>query len=68
MVPLAMQQAVWTAYRAAPGPARARDHDYLTACADAVEYVARLEGKPETNSYRRILAMGGTVRSRNTAK
>lgn len=56
MLPDVMQQAIWTAYRANPGPARARAPDYLRACADAVEHVARLEGKPEGNSYRRVLA------------
>ncbi len=52
-----MQEAVWAAYRANPGMERARAPDYLKACAAAVEHVARLEGKPETNTYRRCLKL-----------
>jgi hypothetical protein len=56
MVPLTMQNAVWTAYRNAPKGGRARDRDYLSACAKAVEHVALNEGKPQQNTYRRLLA------------
>jgi hypothetical protein len=52
-----MQAAVWAAYRKAPKDGRARDPGYLTACANAVEHVARCEGKPEGNSYRRLLKL-----------
>lgn len=57
MVPPSMQAAVWASYRNAPAAERARDPDYLGACANACEHVARAEGKPETNSYRRILKL-----------
>jgi hypothetical protein len=56
-VPRGMQDAVWAAYKAAPKDGRARDPGYLTACANAVEHVARGEGKAETNSYRRLLKL-----------
>lgn len=57
-VPSDLQAAVWKAYRAQPNPTqRARDIAYMTACADAVEFVARLEGRPEANSYRRVVQL-----------
>jgi hypothetical protein len=61
MVPMSMQSAVWTAYRNAPKEGRARDRDYLAACAKAVEHVALAEGKPQQNSYRRILNRLGQI-------
>jgi len=57
MVPTHFKAAVWNAYRNAPSPGRSRNRAYLTACAAAVEYVARVEGVDEGNSYRRILNM-----------
>ncbi len=57
-VPSHLQAAVWAAYRARPNATqRARSIDYMTACADAVEHVAWLEGKPEANGYRRVVAL-----------
>lgn len=57
-VPSTLQAAILAAYRAHPtASARARSLDYMTACADAVEHVARLEGKPEANNYRRVVAL-----------
>lgn len=56
-VPSHLQAAVWAAYRAQPNATqRARSIDYMQACAEAVEHVARLEGKPEANTYRRVVA------------
>lgn len=57
MVPKSLQNAVWRAYREAPASGRGRNRAYCTACADAVEYVAKREGVDERNSYRRILNM-----------
>lgn len=57
-LPSALQSAVLCAYRAQPNAsARARDLTYMAACADAVEHIARLEGKPEANSYRRAVKL-----------
>jgi hypothetical protein len=68
MVPRPMQDAVWAAYRAAPKGGRARDARYLTACANAVEHVARAEGKRETNSYRRVLKLLDEVAAARAAR
>ena len=57
-VPKFLQDAVWSAYKAAPAPGRARDFGYLTACANAVECVAEQEGIAKNNSYRRMLDKG----------
>ena len=56
MLPAAMQEAIWKAYRDAP-IGRGRNRAYLTACAAAVEFVAEREGKNTRNSYRAILNM-----------
>jgi len=57
-LPSALQGAVLSAYRAQPtASARARDLTYMAACAAAVEHIARLEGKPEANSYRRVVKL-----------
>ena len=55
MVSKALQDAVWKAYRGTTAEERAKSIPYMSACADAVEYVARLEGKDEANPYRRIV-------------
>jgi hypothetical protein len=58
MVPKAMQDAVWAAYRACPTrEARMRSRRYLSACADAVDHVLGVEGRklPAVNTYRRLI-------------
>lgn len=58
MVPLSMQAAVWKAYRNAPTrAARLQSYEYMTACADAVEHVAKKEGKNTWNGYRSLAAI-----------
>lgn len=55
-LPSHMQAAILAAYRANKTEVeRCRSLAYMTACAEAVEYLARLEGKPEANSYRRVV-------------
>ncbi|MES2401835.1 MAG: hypothetical protein V4573_17725 [Pseudomonadota bacterium] len=57
-LPSAMQGAILDAYRAHKTEAeRCRSLAYMTACANAVEHIARLEGKPEANSYRRVASI-----------
>ena len=55
MVPAAMQRKVYSTFklRGSPGGDPASWANYYAACADAVEHVAALEGKPAGNSYRR---------------
>ncbi len=57
MVPQSLQNAVWKAYRDTKGASRGRNRAYCTAAADAVEHVAKQEGRDGGNSYRRILNM-----------
>lgn len=53
-----MQGAILDAYRAHKSEAeRCRSLAYMSACANAVEHIARLEGKPEANSYRRVVKL-----------
>ena len=56
LVPEELQFRVWTAYRKRGVPAMnpAGWADYYEAAADAVEYVARSEGKGTNNSFRRM--------------
>lgn len=57
-LPSALQQPIWTAYRASKNAGeRGRSIAYMTACADAVEFIAKLEGKPIENSYRRAAVL-----------
>jgi hypothetical protein len=55
MVPAAMQRKVYSTFklRGSPGGDPLSWANYYDACADAVEHVAALEGKPTANSYRR---------------
>jgi hypothetical protein len=58
MVPREMQsrvRATFSVRSSAPGADPASWADYYEAAADAVEHVARLEGKPLDNSYRRMV-------------
>lgn len=58
LVPPPLQMAVWDEYTKAGGVGgpikNLRYAPYYAACADAVEFVARAEGKPEHNSYRNV--------------
>lgn len=51
-LPSNLQGAVLAAYRAQPS---ADLRPYMTACAEAVEFIARLEHRLEENSYRRLV-------------
>jgi hypothetical protein len=58
MVPKAMQEEVWAAFRACPTREhRMRSRRYLTACADAVDHIMGAEARkiPAVNSYRRLM-------------
>ncbi len=57
-VPKAMQLKVLSTFKArstAPGADPQSWATYYEACADAVEHVARMEGKSAENSYRRMV-------------
>lgn len=58
MVPKAMQNEVWAAFKACPTrEARLRSRRYLTACANAVDHILGAEGRklPAVNSYWRLI-------------
>lgn len=58
LVPREMQSRVYQTFRmrsSSPGTSPDSWADYYEAAADAVEHVARLEGKPTDNSYRRMV-------------
>lgn len=58
MVPPVEQTAVWAAYRSTKQATRARDRDYLSACAKATEAVAAKLGLDgSNNTYRRLLKL-----------
>jgi hypothetical protein len=60
LVPRPMQDRVWATFRArcsAPGADPGSWADYYEAAANAVEYVAQIEGKSIDNSYRRMVPM-----------
>lgn len=54
LAPKTLQDAVWKAFKGTTEGERFKSIPYMEACADAVEYIARLEGKNEVNSYRNI--------------
>lgn len=56
MVPLAIQQRIYAAAREYRTSAeRLSSSEFLEAWADAVEHVARLEGRLTRNSFRRLV-------------
>jgi hypothetical protein len=56
MVPHHMKRDVLSAYRKnVTRMGRATSRAYLSACAQAAEFVARLEGRDGGNSYRRVM-------------
>ena len=54
MVPKNLQAKVWETFKGTTVNQRCNSIPYMEACADAVEHVARLEGKNTYNSYRNI--------------
>ena len=52
-VPKNLQSAVWSAFKGTIATQRLDSIPYMKACAEAVEYIAKLEGKDINNFYRR---------------
>jgi hypothetical protein len=54
-VPKNLQAKVWQAFKGTTAADRCRSIPYMKACADAVEYIAKLEAKDLNNFYRRMV-------------
>jgi hypothetical protein len=58
MLPRDIQRAVWEAHHDhSSRGARLASFEYLSACADAVEFIARSEGRLTRNAFRNLARM-----------
>ncbi len=53
-LPNKLKNAVWLAFKGTTKESRIKSIPYLTACAEAVEFIAESENKAKDNTYRRI--------------